>query len=381
MHLPPPARPLPVSRSIGVGLIGLSATGGWAGRAHVPALRALDGYELRALAASTQETAAAAARARDVPLAFGTPGELVVCDEVDLVVVTVRVPKHAELVRAAIDAGKAVLCEWPLARDLGEARELAEAARDRGVLTAVGLQARSAPAVRYAADLVADGYLGEVQSSTLTGSGGNWGATVTGEASHYLLDAANGATMLTIPFGHTIDAVASVLGEPTVLSATLATRLATATDTESGSTLPKTAADQIAVTGILPGGALFSAHYRGGISRGTSLRWEINGTEGDLVIDAAAGHLQIRQPTVRGARDADKELTVLEVPDSYDRVRELGIGPEAPAYNVAHAYAQFLDDVRAGTQTVPDFDHAVHRHEALQAILDMAGEPWKTNGA
>ena len=107
MHLPPPARPLPVSRSIGVGLIGLSATGGWAGRAHVPALRALDGYELRALAASTQETAAAAARAHDVPLAFGTPGELVVCDEVDLVVVTVRVPKHAELVRAAIDAGKA----------------------------------------------------------------------------------------------------------------------------------------------------------------------------------------------------------------------------------------------------------------------------------
>jgi predicted dehydrogenase len=145
---------LPTDRPIRVGIIGLSASGGWAAAAHVPALRALRGYELRALAASSPEKAAAAARAHDVPLAFGSPDELAACEEVDLVVVTVRVPYHAELVRPAISAGKAVLCEWPLGRTLAEARELAESARARGLLTAVGLQARSAPAIRYVADLV-----------------------------------------------------------------------------------------------------------------------------------------------------------------------------------------------------------------------------------
>jgi predicted dehydrogenase len=274
-----------------------------------------------------------------------------------------------------------VLCEWPLARDLTEARALADEAGAAGVFTATGLQARSAPLIRYVADLVAGGYLGEVLSSTLNGSGGGWGATVAGAGSHYLLDADNGATMLTIPFGHTIDAVASVLGEPVLEQATLATRRDTVTDAEDGAVLPMTAADQIAVTGLLPGGAVLSAHYRGGPGREAGLRWEIHGTEGDLVVEAPVGHLQLAPATLRGARGADRELVPREVPASYDQVRGHGIDPGAPAYNVAHAYAQILQDAADGTRLVPDFAHAVRRHETLQAILDAAGQPWTTRGA
>jgi predicted dehydrogenase len=50
-----------ISEPIGVGIVGLSAAGGWAATAHVPALAALDGYQLRALSASSVESAAAAA--------------------------------------------------------------------------------------------------------------------------------------------------------------------------------------------------------------------------------------------------------------------------------------------------------------------------------
>ena len=72
----PPAVTLPTDRPIRVGIIGLSASGGWAASAHVPALRALDGYELRALAASSSERAKHAAQVHGVPLALGTPEEL-----------------------------------------------------------------------------------------------------------------------------------------------------------------------------------------------------------------------------------------------------------------------------------------------------------------
>ncbi len=375
----------PPGRPVRVGIIGLSADGGWAARAHVPALRALrhyrQGYELTALAASSAERAAAAARVHDVPLGFGTPAELAACDEVDLVVVSVRVPRHDELVRAAIDGGKAVLCEWPLGRDLAEARALAGGARARGLLTAVGLQARSIPAVRYVADLVARGYAGEVLSATLVGSGGSWGDAVPSASARYLVDPANGATMLTIPFGHTIDGLAAVLGEPEVRGATLATRRPQVRDAGRGDLIPMTAADQIAVTATLPGGAVLAAHYRGGLSRGTNLRWEIAGTEGDIVLQAPRGHLQMAAPEVYGGRGANRALAPLEVPASYHRVPALDDDRAGPAYNVAHAYAQLLDDQADGTHLVPDFDHAVRRHQTLQAILDAAGAPWAARGA
>ncbi|MFF4414554.1 Gfo/Idh/MocA family oxidoreductase [Streptosporangium sp. NPDC001559] len=67
--------------------------------------------------------------------------------EVDLVVITVRVPAHAELVEAALAAGKHVYCEWPLARTTDEADTLTKSAHSTGVHHAVGLQARCAPAI------------------------------------------------------------------------------------------------------------------------------------------------------------------------------------------------------------------------------------------
>lgn len=51
-----------MAMAVGVGIVGLSANGGWAAMAHVPALRALPGYEIRALSASSAESARAAGR-------------------------------------------------------------------------------------------------------------------------------------------------------------------------------------------------------------------------------------------------------------------------------------------------------------------------------
>ena len=94
-----------MSERIGVGIVGLSAKRGWAATAHLPALRAIDGFEVVALSASSEESAAASAAKHEVPLSFGDSREMVARPEVDLVVVTVIVPAHLELVSAAIEAG------------------------------------------------------------------------------------------------------------------------------------------------------------------------------------------------------------------------------------------------------------------------------------
>src|SRR3989441_12004941 len=148
--------------TLGVGIIGVNPAWGWAATAHIPALRALRNYEIRALSATSSEAARAAGEAFGVAAVFSHHEELVRQPDIDLVAVTVKVPHHRELVSAALSAGKAVYCEWPLGRDLGDARAMAALAAKQGVRTVVGLQARQAPAIEFVRELLRDGYVGQV---------------------------------------------------------------------------------------------------------------------------------------------------------------------------------------------------------------------------
>src|SRR2546430_535493 len=217
------------ARRIRVGIIGANPDRGWAAQAHIPALRSLsDDFEITALSTSRRESAQAASKVFGVAAVFDNHEELVSNPDVDVVAVTVKVPYHLELASAALEAGKAVYCEWPLGNGLKEAETLAALAQDKGVLAGAGLQARSAPAVAYVRDLIKQGYVGELLSSTLIGSGMGWGPTVE-PVNVYLNDKKNGATMLSIAVGHTADALCHCLGEVGELSATMAMRRQTFT--------------------------------------------------------------------------------------------------------------------------------------------------------
>src|SRR5213593_1750949 len=208
-------------KKIRVGIIGASPDRGWAAQAHIPALHSLpDDFEITALSTSRRESADAASRRFGVPLAFDNTQDLVNSADVDVVAVTVKVPYHLELATAALEAGKAVYCEWPLGNGLQEAETLAALAKKQGVLAVAGLQARSAPAVAHVRDLVEQGYVGEMLSTTLIGSGMGWGPTAE-PYNVYINDKKNGATMLSIAVGHAADALCYCLGEVQELSATM----------------------------------------------------------------------------------------------------------------------------------------------------------------
>jgi predicted dehydrogenase len=355
------------TKRIRVGIIGANPDRGWAAQAHIPALKSLsDDFEITALSTSRRESADVASKLFGVPFAFDNHQELVNSAAVDVVIITVKVPYHLELATAALAAGKAVYCEWPLGNGLAEAETLAALARKEGVLAVAGLQARSAPAVAYVRDLIKQGYVGEVLSTTLIGSGMGWGSTVE-PYNAYLNDKHNGATMLSIGVGHAADALCHCLGEVRELSATMAVRRTSFTIAGTGESGPMTAADQVCVTGLLEGGAALSIHYRGGHSRGTNLLWEINGTEGDLQLTAAGGQAQIFEMTVHGGRSVESSLEVLPVPEQYR-----WSPPQGPSTNVAQAYARFARDYREGTHFCPTFDDAVTRHRLLNAIETAA---------
>jgi predicted dehydrogenase len=354
-------------KRIRVGIIGANPDRGWAAEAHIPALKSLsDDFEITALSTSRRESAEAARRLFGVPVAFDNYQDLVNRADVDVVAITVKVPYHLELATAALNAGKAVYCEWPLGNGLKQAETLAALAKKKGVLAVAGLQARSAPSVAYVHDLIKQGYVGEVLSTTLIGSGMGWGPTVE-RFNAYMNDRKNGATMLSIALGHAADALCHCLGEVRELSATMTMRLKSFTITGTGESRPMNADDQVLVGGLLEGGAAFSIHYRGGVSRGTNLLWEINGTKGDLQLTAAGGQAQIFEMTVRGGKGAQTSLEALPVPGKYR-----WSPPQGASTNVAQAYALFARDYREGTRLCPTFDHAVTRHRMLDAIETAA---------
>ncbi|MGQ0625264.1 MAG: Gfo/Idh/MocA family protein [Sporichthyaceae bacterium] len=360
-------------KSIGVGIIGLSAQGGWAAGAHVPALRALAGFELRACSASTPESAKAAALAHGVAVACADHHELVARSDVDLVVVAVKVPHHHLLVSAGIAAGKAVLCEWPLGNGLAEAEDLASRADAAGVLAFVGLQARSAPPIRAVRELVTSGILGKIMSSTLIGSGDQWGAEVDGPNA-YLVDRGNGATLLSIPFGHTIDALGHVLGTVTDVRATTATRRPQVRRTDTGELIAMSAEDQIAVTATLRGsdlvdGAVLAAHYRGGRSAAGGLRWEISGSEADLLVRGRTGHLQFGLVDLEISDPGRTIMTPYQVPA---RFHTSGVEANTRATSVAEAYVQIAAALRGLPHEAPTFADAVANHALLDAIQRSA---------
>jgi predicted dehydrogenase len=368
---------MPESR-LGVGIVGVSPVRGWAATAHIPALRALPNYEIRALSAHNTESARAAGELFEVAAVFSDHQQLVTQPDVDLVAVTVKVPHHRELVAAALDAGKAVYCEWPLGRDLDDARAMAALATQQGAPVVVGLQARQAPAIQFIQQLIHDGYLGEVLSTTMVGLSvpGN----IVGQPNAYMLDKTNGANLLTIAVGHSLDTLSYVLGEFAELSAVADLRRPLITIEETGQQIVKTAADQIAVIGTLTFGATASIHLREAVAGGTGFLWEINGTKGTLRITADAAQPQIYPLTVTGAHGRN-EPTQLAAPAALiHKWPALTSLEGTPAYNVGRAYAAFAADIDNGTHTVPDFVDAVRRHQVIAAIESSASTGKRVNG-
>jgi predicted dehydrogenase len=349
---------------IRVGIVGATVTqggSGWGAHAHVPALKALPSYELKAVCTSREDTAKASAAAFGAERGFHRFSDMAAAPDVDLIVVCVRVPGHRELVMAGLQAGKPVACEWPLGANLAEAEEMAGLARQRSLKTIVGLQGRSDPTILYAHDLVQQGYIGEVLTANLNtvaqaqlqrGPGRIWQGV-----------RANGANTLTIAGGHAIDALCAVLGEFAELSARVSTRIPEWRTLE-GKPVAVDSPDSINVVGRMVSGAEVSINVAAVPSNPSGNRLEIYGREGALVI-RADGALSLG-PNQMHAGKGKEPMAAMPVPAKY-RFAPEGT-PGGQPYNVAQAYARAADALRGRGAFDVDFDLAVRRHKLIDAI-------------
>jgi predicted dehydrogenase len=132
---------------------------GFIGRVHARSAR-LAGAELVGVAASSPESAVAAAAELGADRAFGTAEEMVRDPDIDVVHICTPNHLHLPLAEAALEAGKHVICEKPLATDAAGAKRLVGAAARSGRLAAVPFVYRYYPTIREARERVRSGRTG-----------------------------------------------------------------------------------------------------------------------------------------------------------------------------------------------------------------------------
>ncbi|CZR54084.1 related to dehydrogenases and related proteins [Phialocephala subalpina] len=366
---------------IRVGFIGLSKTG-WGPGAHLPYLQASDNYQIVAICNSSIESSKAAIELYGLPSttkAYGAPEEIAKDKDIDLVVCSVRVDRHLPLITPSLKAGKDVFVEWPLGKNLSEAQELLKLKIDHGVKNAVvGLQARQAPIVHKVKDLINEGRIGDVLSSTWAGQAGNVGPTLPRQYD-YMADREVGGNIVTIHFGHSVDYVQFVLGYgfesgPKTL---LANRRKTVqiVDAEGTAieTKNKTSDDTIFLNGTLTSGIPISMTLRGGkpFKDIPGLDWRIYGSTGEIRITASGPFLQIGYPDMKiQVHDFEKD-TVEEVEVEKDKFDSEDGGKGIfglPARNVGRLYKSLAEG-----KVNCSFEDAVERHALIDGMYRENG--------
>src|SRR5213080_5607691 len=146
-----------------IGIIGA----GFARTTQIPGFKNCENARVVAISSAHREHAAMVAREFNIPNVEGDWRALVARDDIDLVSVVTPVFTHCEMTLAALENGKAVLCEKPMAMNGDEARRMTERAREAAVLALIDHELRFLPGRIKLRKLLNDGDIGTVRHAKL----------------------------------------------------------------------------------------------------------------------------------------------------------------------------------------------------------------------
>jgi len=385
---------VPLSRTrqtLGVGMIGYAFMGAAHSQAWRSAPRFFDlpaGLRMSVLAGRDEARAKAAADRYGWDDVETDWTRLVARDDVDIVDICTPGDTHAEMAIAALQAGKHVLCEKPLANSVAEAEAMAAAARQaaaRGQRAMCGFTYRRVPAARLMADLVAGGAIGtlrHVRASYLQ----DWLVDPAAPMSWRLEKHRAGSGALGDIGAHAIDLAQYVTGDlitgVTALSSTFVARRPIpaadgflGTNAAAGGEYGEVTVDDATVffartaSGAL---ATFEAS-RFATGHKNGLRLELNGSAGSIIFDLE----RMNELLIYDAREENAGFrTVLVTEPSHPYIAAWWPPGHTLGYEHAftHQVRDFVDGIASGQDVHPTFDDALGVQRVLAAVAQSAGE-------
>ncbi|NKY39281.1 Gfo/Idh/MocA family oxidoreductase [Cellulomonas septica] len=315
---------------------------------------------------------------------------LVARDDVDLVDVCTPGDTHAEIAVTALEAGKHVLCEKPLANTVAEAEAMvraADAARSSGALAMVGFTYRRVPAIQLAQRLVAEGRIGtvrHVRAQYLQ----DWIADPQAPLSWRLDKQKAGSGALGDIGAHVVDLAQFITGEHlTGVSALLETFVRerplagefsglSGSGDASGATGPVTVDDAAVFLARLSGGGLATFEAtRFAYGRKNAIRVEVNGSLGSLAFDFEDMNVLHYFDARQDAWEAGfRRIVVTEPEHAYVGAwwpAGHGLGYE---HAFTHQAVDLVNDVAAHRQPRPSFADGLQVQRVLDAVERSAAD-------
>jgi len=365
---------------LGIGMVGYA----FMGRAHSHAWRSVGpffGPPVRPVMAALAGRNAAKVQAAARELGWASTETdwkaLLRRDDIGLIDICTPGDGHAEIAIAALDAGKHVLCEKPLANSVAEAEAMvaaAERAGERGVRSMVAFNYRRVPAITLARRLVAEGRLGTIRhvraqylQDWLSDPEAPWTWRVDKERA--------GSGALGDIGAHIVDTTQFVTGQRiTGVSALMETFVHERPRPEGG-TGPVTVDDAALFIGRTSGGATASFEAtRFAAGRKNSLRIELNGSAGSLAFDLEnLNELWFHDATEDPMTGGFRRILVTEPEHPYMAAwwppgHILGY-----EHTFTHEIADLLTAIADGTDPSPSFADGLQVQRVLAAVEESAG--------
>lgn len=373
---PAPAHPDLSGRKIRVAVIGT----GFGATVHIPALTYVEDTEIVAVCSRHEERAAAVAARHGIPTGSSDWRDVITDPGVDAVIVATPPYLHHQMVITAIEAGKHVLCEKPMARNLAETRDMAKLAATANVVAMVNHEFRYLPIRRRVKELIDEGYIGEphalsmiVFRSTL--------ADPDERSFGWMMEMDKAGGMLRASGSHYIDTLRWWLGDVHAVAGTTATMVTHRRLPDSATKARVDADDNFAFMLRFANGAIGSVHFSATAPTDAGESITISGSEGMLIVEGDS--------ELYGARRRDVSLRELQVPDR--------LMPKLPEFNhfLTRPTILLIQDwvkaIREGANArfSPSFEDGAKVQEVIDGVLrsekqgrwiDTSGSRWPKSG-
>lgn len=360
------------NRPVRVAIIGT----GIGAAVHIPVFRQLEDTEIVALGSRRIERARELAARHRIELPSDDYREIVDHPDVDAVVIATPPYLHHTIAIAAIEAGKHVLCEKPMARNLAEARDMVNLARTANVAAVVNHEYRYMPARRHVKTMIEEGYIGEPQSASIVVYRSSL-ADPHGRPFSWLMEREKAGGMLAASGSHYIDLLRWWFGDIKAVAGLTATMVPQRHLPDSSEMAHVDADDNFALMLRFHNGAIATIHVCATAATDAGEEITLSGSKGMILLQGDGA--------LWGARSQDAGLYEIDVPRFGSR--KLPEFSHILARPTALLAMDWIQAIRTSEMPkhVPTFDDGarvqeiidgVHRSSAQGRWIDTSGTRW-----
>lgn len=371
-HLAPPHIELDPDRPIRVGIIGT----GIGGSVHVPVFREIEDAEIVAIGSRRLERAETLANKHGIDVSSDDFREIVERPDVDAVVVATPPYLHHPITIAALEAGKHVLCEKPMARNLAEARDMVNLTRTAGVVAAVNHEYRYMPARKHVKTMMDEGFIGTPHSASVVVFRSSL-SDPHGRPFSWLMERDKAGGMLAASGSHYIDLLRWWFGDIKSVAGLTATMVPRRHLPDSSEMATVDADDNFSLMLRFQNGAIATIHVSATATSDAGEEITLSGADGMILLQGDGA--------LWGSRAQDTGLFEIEIPRPF--TRKLPEFAHVLARPTALLATDWIHAIRTG-ETPPDlptFDDGariqeiidgVHRSSEQGRWIDTSGARW-----